>query len=582
MHADASGPGPTPDTGDGPGPAPAKPDTPEQSSLGARLRALRQEPAFALTAVAMAALVVVFILVPVGLVLVQSLLVDNEPSLANWADVATTARYRDAIVNSLVLGLGSTGLTLLFAIPLALYTTRHPGPLSRAFRVIALLPLVAPPFIFSISLALVGGRRGLLTDFLRPALDLVGFQDPAIFGLHGVMLAQMLGFFPVAYMLIESSLRSLDPALEHAARDLGASQGRALRDVTLPLARAGIAKAFLVVFVLVLADFSNPLLLGAGTPTLASEAYINLIGRGDVEMAAVLGTLLVIPGVAVFLAQRYWLGDSGDASVSQTAGGAPATLQPRLRALVLAPSLVFGAAVVALFGFLVTGGFVRAIGVNWEPTLEHFALDIGGPYILNSLLVSLGAAVAASVLGVIQGYVLARRDVPAGGLQEFTSLFGLAVPGTVIGIGYILAFNQPPLVLTGTLAILVVNMAFRNVGVSMSAAIAKLDQIDPSFEEAARDLGAGSIRTFLTVGVPLLLPPLMAGFVYTFMTTMVTISSVVFLVSPGTQLAAVYIFSLAESGRLGPASAMTVLLIVLVLVSLGVLRWLERRSNLGL
>ena len=565
------------------GGTPGGPKTPDSSpGFAARLRELRKEPVFALTALAMGALVVVFILVPVAFVLGQSVSVDGELSLDNWADILTTGRYRTAVVNSLVLGVVSTGLTVAFAVPLALYTTRHPGPLSRAFRVIALLPLVAPPFIFSISLALIGGRRGMLTDLIRPALELVGFSDPAIFGLHGVAIAQMLGFFPVAYMLIESSLRSIDSSLEQASRDLGASQLRTLGEVTLPLARAGIAKAFLIVFVLVLADFSNPLLLGAGRPTLASEAYISLIGRGNVEMAAVLGTILIVPGILVFLAQRYWLGGADESSISQTAGGANLPLNPRLKWMMLAPSLAFATGVLVLFGSLVTGAFVRAIGVNWQPTLDHFALGIGGPYVWNSFLVSLAAAVAASFLGVIQGYVLARKDVPLGGFQEFTSLFGLAVPGTVIGIGYILAFNQPPLVLTGTLAILVLNMAFRNIGVSMSGAIAKLDQIDPSFEEAARDLGAGSIRTFMTVGVPLLLPPLMAGFVYTFMTTMVTISSVIFLVSPGTQLAAVYIFSLANTGRLGPASAMSVLLIALVLVSLGILRWLERRSNLGL
>jgi iron(III) transport system permease protein len=562
-------------------PSPASRPGPGQR-LSARIRTLRQEPAFGLTAVAMGALVVVFILVPIAYVLVESVYVGGELSLANWRAVPTTGRFRSAIYNSLLLGVFSTGLTVLFAVPLALYTTRHPGPLSRAFRVIALLPLVAPPFVFSLSLMLVAGRRGILTDMLRPGLELLGFTNPGIFGLHGVVIAQMLGFFPVAYMLIESSLRSIDPSIEQAAHDLGANQFRTIRDVTLPLAQSGIAKAFLIVFVLVLADFSNPLLLGAGQPTLASEAFISLIGRGNREMAAVLGTILIIPGIAVFLAQRYWLGGSDDASISQTAGGANLPLNPQMRALVLAPSLLLSLGIVVLFGFLVTGAFVRVIGVNWTPTLDHFALGIGGPFLRNSFLVSLGAAVVASLLGVIQGYVLARRDVPAAAFQEFTSLFGLAVPGTVIGIGYILAFNQPPLALTGTLAILVINMAFRNIGVSMSGAIAKLEQVDPSFEEAARDLGAGSVRTFLTVGVPLLLPPLMAGFVYTFMTTMVTISSVIFLVSPGTQLAAVYIFSLADTGRLGQASAMTVLLIGIVLVALGLLRWLERRSNLGL
>src|SRR5690625_4054180 len=158
-----------------------------------RLHRLKQEPVFALAALAMAVAVAVFIALPVGYVLVESFFVDGQFSLDNWRAVPGTARFRAAILNSLMLGVVATSLTIAFAVPLALYTTRHPGPLSRAFRIISLLPLVAPPFVFALSLMLVAGRRGILTDWLRPLLELVGFSDPAIFGLHGVAIAQMLG-----------------------------------------------------------------------------------------------------------------------------------------------------------------------------------------------------------------------------------------------------------------------------------------------------------------------------------------------------------------------------------------------------
>ncbi|MFW5934113.1 MAG: ABC transporter permease, partial [Actinomycetota bacterium] len=244
-------------------------------------------------------------------------------------------------------------------------------------------------------------------------------------------------------------------------------------------------------------------------------------------------------------------------------------------------SVVVGA-IAVMFSFVVVGAFVRTLGVNNSFTLDHFATGQGLDYIRNSLVVALLAALVASALGVIQGFVLARKDIPARGFQEFSSLFGLAVPGTVIGIGYVLVFNGSPFYLTGTLAILVINMAFRNIGVAMSAAISKLHQIDTAYEEASADLGAGPVRTFWRVAVPLLLPAFMSGFVYTFMTTMVTISSVVFLVSPGTNLAAVYILNLANTAAIGEASAMSFLLICTVLAILGALRWLERRSNLGM
>lgn len=540
-----------------------------------RLRSWRNDPVSAVVALVLAVLVVAFILVPVGALFVASVRGDGGLTLDLYREFIGREYYRASARNSLILGVASTTVTVGLAIPLALYTTRTRGPLTMVFRVVALLPLVAPPFIFALSLITIGGRRGLLSQ----VLSLVGVEA-SIFGLHGIVVAQALGYFPVAYMLIEGALRSLDPALEHASRDCGATQLTTLRRVTLPAARTGIYKAYLIVFVLVLADFSNPIIIGGGIPTLASDAYLLIVGQQELSMAAVVGVALIVPSIVVFLLQRRVLGDaSAEASLG---GGDPEPLNPGIRRVCVALSSVVVGTIAVMFSFVVVGAFVRTLGVNNSFTLDHFATGQGLGYIRNSLVVALLAALVASALGVIQGFVLARKDVPARGFQEFSSLFGLAVPGTVIGIGYVLVFNGSPFYLTGTLAILVINMAFRNIGVAMSAAISKLHQIDTAYEEASADLGAGPVRTFWRVAVPLLLPSFMSGFVYTFMTTMVTISSVVFLVSPGTNLAAVYILNLANTAAIGEASAMSFLLICSVLAILGVLRWLERRSNLGM
>ncbi len=539
-----------------------------------RIQSWRRDPLSAGIALLLAVLVVMFILVPVAAIFVASVRAEEGITLELYRTFLESEYYRASARNSLILGLASTLVTIGFAIPLALYTTRTRGPLTAGFRMVSLLPLVAPPFIFALSLITIGGRRGLLSQ----ALGAVGIEG-SIFGLHGIVIAQALGFFPVAYMLIEGALRSIDPALEHASRDCGASQLTTLRRVTIPAARSGIFKAFLIVFVLVLADFSNPVIIGGGQPTLASDAYLLIVGRQNLSMAAVVGVVLIVPSIAVFLLQRRILGDAtGEASLG---GGDPLPLNPGIRRICLTLSWIIIGAIAVMFAFVVAGAFVRTLGVNNTFTLDHFATSRGLGYIRNSLLVAVLAALVASVLGVIQGFVLARKDVPVKGFQEFSSLFGLAVPGTVIGIGYVLVFNGAPFYLTGTITILVLNMAFRNVGVSMSAAISKLHQVDTAYEEASADLGAGPIRTFWRVAVPLLLPAFMSGFVYTFMTTMVTISSVVFLVSPGTNLAAVYILNLANTAAIGEASAMSFLLICSVLAILGALRWLERRSNVG-
>jgi iron(III) transport system permease protein len=552
---------------------------PDQGGPRGRLRQywhdLRADPVFGTAALVMAGLVLVFILLPVLALFAASVRGDTGFTLDLYRSFVTSEYYRTSTQNSLIIGVASTTLTILFAIPLALYVTRVRGAVATSFRVISLLPLVAPPFIFALSLITIGGRRGLLSQVLSP----LGIEA-SIYGLHGIVIAQVLGFFPVAYMMIENSLRSIDPSLEHASRDCGASQWSTLRRVTLPLARTGIVKAFLIVFVLVLADFSNPIIIGGGNGTLASDAYLLIVGRQNLSMAAVVGVVLVVPAIIVFLLQRRVLGDtSGEAALS---GGTPMPLNRGIKAACLSASLVVILAISVMFSFVVAGAFVQTLGVNNTFTLDHFDVGRGWGYIRNSLYVALGAAFVSSALGLVQGYILARKKVPMKGTQEFSSLFGLAVPGTVIGIGYLLVFHGAPFFLTGTLLILVLNMAFRNVGVAMSASISKLAQMDLSYEEASADLGAGPVRTFWRVAVPLLLPAFMAGFVYTFMTTMVTISSVVFLVSPGTNLAAVYILNLASTAAIGEASAMSFLLICSVLGCLGVLRWLERRANLGL
>ena len=550
-----------------------------RASLPARVvTAFRRDPIFSTVALALAALVALFILWPILAVLGASLRVDGVFGLDNYATFVGSEYYRASLRNSLIIGVGSTTFSVLASLPLALYVTRHRGPLASAMRGISLLPLVAPPFLFGLALLMLGGRRGLLSEVINL---LPGVEQFSIYGLHGVVVAQALGFLPVAYMLIENSLRSIDPALEQASRDLGASQLRSLVTIVLPLARTGIVRAVLVVFVLVLADFSNPMLVGGGAPTLAVDALLLITGQQDLEMAAVVGVVLVVPSIIVFAIQRRLLANSDDGALGNAAGTAAPPLLPAIKAVVLGCALVVSSVIVTLFGFVVLGAFVRSLGVNHEFTLEHFQFGRGWGYIQLSLVVSLLAALIAGLLGVLQGYVLARKPVPAKGFQEFASLFGLAVPGTVMGIGYVLTFHDGPVQLTGTVAILVINMAFRNVGVAMSASLSRLAQMDVSLEEASADSGAGPGRTFGRVVAPLLSPSFMAGFVYTFMTTMVTISSVIFLVAPGTNLAAVYILSLADTAAYGRASALAFMLIVIVAVSLTFLRWLERKAQLA-
>lgn len=540
---------------------------------------LRSEPGTLIVAAIVAALLFLFILLPVFVVFLRSFGIGaGQITLQYYVKFFQNANYFKALTNSVLVAIVSTVIILFISIPYALYVTRTNSVISKWYRNISLLPLVAPPFIFSLALIILLGRRGIVTQLID---DWFGWNF-SIYGFWGVVTAQVLGFFPIAYMMIESSLRSMNPNLEHASRDLGANQTRTLFKVTLPLAETSILKAGLLVFVMALADFSNPIIIGGGEPFLASDAYLLIIGRQDLEMAAVIGVFLIVPSFLVFLYQTYILKDHDVMSIDGSAGMGNAPLNHKWQAFVFTISTVMTLFIVIMFLMVVLGAFVQIIGVNHELTLKHFSHQSNWDFMYNSVFVSLSAAFLAAGLGIVQGYLTVRKTFPGRRMMEFVSLFGLAVPGTVIGIGYILVFNGPPFFLTGTMWLITLNMAFRKIGVGLEAGISKLHQLDRAIEEASFDLGAGTFRTFRKIVFPLLSPAFMAGFVYTFMTSMVSVSSVIFLISPGTNLAAVYILNLANHAEIGRASAMSFVLIMIVLGCVVVLQWFERRSHIKL
>ena len=534
------------------------------------------EPIFAVAAIIVSILLLIFILLPLFAVLLRSFGIGDEGfTLDNYKQFFQRSSYFKALINSIMVGIVSTSIIISISIPFALYVTRTKSAISKVYRGLSLLPMVAPPFIFSLSLIILFGRRGVITEILN---DLFGLQF-SIYGFWGVVIAQVLSLFPVAFMMIETSLRSIDSSLEHASRNLGSTQTRTIFKITLPLASTGILKGALLVFVMALADFSNPIIIGGETSFLASDAYLLVTGQQNLEMGAVLGVFLIIPSLIVFIFQTYYVKDTDMTSIGSGSGGGNAPLNKGLRGFTFGISTLMSLFITIMFVMVVLGGFVKIIGVNNTFTLDHFSDPSGWNFITTSVIVSFLAALLASFLGLLQAYLSVRKNIPGKKLMEFVALFGVAVPGTVIGIGYVLIFNGPPLFLTGTVILLVINMTYRKIGVSLESGISKLHQIDVSMEEASADLGAGPIRTFRKVVLPLLSPAFVAGFVYAFMTSMVSVSAVIFLISPGTNLAATYILNLASQASVGRASAMSVILIVVVLICMSILKWIENRYD---
>jgi len=425
--------------------------------------------------------------------------------------------------------------------------------------------LTTPSLASALALILIGGRSGLLTKLLHLPFNIYGWQ--------GVITAQAITFLPLGYLMIENVLRSLGTNLDDAASDMRASDIDILFKITIPLAAPGIIKAALLVFLMSIADFGNPMLIGGGLSFLATDAYFLWMSENNLEMAAVFCVFLVIPSLLMFILHEYVL--KGKAYT--TIGGKPQQSEKRkmnpkiffpMMAIVSPVSIM----IVLCFGMIIFGAFTEILMIDNSFTLAHFQSSNGLRSLVTSVKFALSAASIAPIIGVTIAYILVRKRIPFKKALEFMSLLGFAVPGTVLGVGYIIFFNNPPLKLTGTFILMIINEAFRNLSVSLEAGSSKLHQIDISIEEAAVDMGASPFRTFTRVVLPLISSALVAGFVYTFMVGMIAVSAVIFLITPGNNLAALYILAVAEEGFLGMACAISLMLITVVIACMGILK----------
>jgi iron(III) transport system permease protein len=542
-------------------------------SLWYRIRAFFNAHLVRIFALGLFALLAIFLLLPIGYVLIRSLWGDDGFTFNFYVEFFSYNFYYWSLLNTLILGFAVIVLLLIVGFCFAYLTTRGPLWLRKPLKICALLPLAAPPYIFSISLITLFGRNGLINNLLNMEIN--------IYSWTGLISAQCLAFLPLSFMMIENVLNSLNPSLEETASDMGASEVRIVRSITVPLAAPGLLKAALLVFVMTIAEFGNPAILGGRTPFLAVDTYLAITGEGDFNMASVLSVVLIIPCVLIFILHNYVLKGRGYATITGKGMAAePKPIAPAIKIPFMIISISVAAMVLMSFGVLLLGSFVKIVGVDNTFVIDHVLNTQSNVAIWNSIKVSLGAGLVGAIVGTLLAYVIMRGKFPGKQFMEMLALSGFALPGTVIGVGYIMAFNSPPFLLTGTIWIIILNCVFRFVAVGVEAGISKLHQISIEIEEASADLGADFITIFFKVVLPIMFSAFVAGFIYTFMTTMMSLSSVIFLVTPGFDLASVYIYLTAQLGELGLASATTIKLIAIVAISLGILQFVAKKTGL--
>ena len=537
----------------------------------------RRDPAVTLTVVMLWALLALFVVYPLATLLARVLFDHGAFTVSGIVAVLTDKHQIRAFWNSLLLallvGIGGTLIGFLFAFVAA--RGRLPRGLLTAIDAAVLLPLVSPPFTTAIAMIFSFGPRGLIT------YDLLGLKGVTVYGLTSTLCSEILTYFPIAYLTLRPLLAAIDSNVEGMALSLGASRWRVFRTVTLPLTVPGIANAFLLLFAASLADFATPLILsGNNFPVLPTQAYLQITGLFDLRGGAALSFLLLVPALAVFLLQRYWV--SRRYYITVTGKGAGQTpfdsIAPGVRRGLLLACTLVTLVIIYFYALLLYASLVVALGANHAFTLAHYRVIFtdGLKAIRDTLIIAGFAMPLGGLYGILLGYLVTRKHFFGRRTMELASMVNYALPGTIVGIAYLIAFNDPPIELTGTALIIVACYVFRYGPTGIRATVALLQQIDRSLEEASQGLGAGSGTTFRRVTLPLILPAFFAGLGVVFIRSMTAISATIFLVSIGWTLITVRILENMTELSLGPAAAFSVLVVAIVFVVIALIGRLLR------
>ena len=544
-----------------------------KTAQGAALdrKKLMADPIMVTTIVLLITFLTLFILYPLVILLVDSVLMDGKVTLDVFRRVLVMPTFTRAITNTLkvgfVVGIFSTLIGLLFAY-VEVYVRMNKA-VGGLFKVVSMLPVVSPPFVLSLSMIMLFGKAGLITRFL------LGIYDNDIYGYWGIVIVQTLTFFPVCYMMLKGLLKNIDPSLEEAARDMGASRMKVFTSVTLPLLLPGLGNAFLVTFIESIADFANPMMIGGSYDTLATTIYLQITGAYDKQGAAAMAVVLLCITLVMFAVQKYYLESKTAATLTGKASRARMLIEDKSVTIPL--TILCSLAAIFVIGMYICvpiGALFPTWGYKFTPLTFKWFGQVFKKYhglkaFKDSFVLSLIASPITALLSIIISYLVVKKKFKGKGFIEAVSMLAMAVPGTVLGVGYIRGFSGG-LFHTGALqflynsaAILVIVFVIRSLPTGTRSGISALRQIDKSIEESAYDMGADSFKVFMTVTLPLIKDSFLSGLVTAFVRSITAISAIILLVTPSFLLITVQINEFAEKGAFSIACAFATILILI-------------------
>ena len=507
-----------------------------------------------------------FNVLPLIKILIQSFTdAEGTYSFGGYIRAFQFKQNRDALVHTLVSSFSAAAIATVIGFIFAYCACYITMRAKRFFNVIAILPIISPPFSVALSIILLFGNKGLITH------TILGLASNNIYGFGGLLFAQVFSFFPMAYLQLNGVLSTIDPSIEEAARDMGASRLQTFLKVTIPLSLPGIVNSFLLMFIKCAADFGNPMTIAGGYNTLATQIYYQAVGGYELQRCTALAMLLLVLTMIVYLISKLFVEKRTFVTITGKATRERTMIEEKHITIPLTViCCIFAVIVGVIYVMIPVVSFVKLWGINYSLTFANYieAWKIGKQALMDTVKLAVVTTPITGVIAMLMAFLIVRKKNPLNKPMEAVGMFGMIVPGTILGYAYVLLFNSAPLYLTGTFLILVASCCSRYLPVGLQSGITSLRQIDPSIEEAASDLGANSLQVFTKITLPLIKSSFFGGLVYTFVRTMTAMSALVFLVSARHKLLTISILDQVDRGRYGTASAMSTMLIVVVYIAI--------------
>ena len=508
-------------------------------------------------------MIILFILLPFIFVFKESFFVDERLSLENFTYLLT--KRRKLITNTITLGVVSTILSSAASLIVSIYLYLSPKRRRSILLSILFITLISPPFVTSLSYINLFGRRGFIT------YGLLGLSLN-VYGMWGIAVMQTISHLSLNVLLIYGFLKTLSPDIINSARNLGANTNNIIVDIILPKANAGLKAVILLSFFRAIADFGTPAIIGGRFNVLALESYFAVIAEGNLAKASAMNILILIPSVLIFIFYQNNL-----SAMAETSGFDRTELEIKrngtLYYIIAVISLILVAALSILYITIIFSAFTRMKDGSLTFTLQNL-IDTK-PYItgamVRSIVYSLISAVSGSIIGLLIGYYLQIRRLRAMKVIDFIANLPYIIPGTFFGLGYLLFFKNPPIAITGTAAIVVLNVVFKQLPFSTRVGSSQMESIDRETLDSVKSLGGNNMNALYDVVLPLSREGLKVSFINGFTTTMTTIGSIIFLVYPGRKVLTLVMFDVIQSGKynIGSVIALIIILICLAINALG-------------